>query len=64
MDNVKEWTSLPMPEVLTVTSRGKDWKRISAETFVMSSRRPRRSVDRTELNLHLKRMQLTAKSVT
>ena len=54
MDNVKEWTSLPMPEVLTVTSRGKDRKRISAETFVMSSRRPHRSVDRTELNLHLK----------
>ena len=28
MDNVKEWTSLPMPELLTRASCRKDWKRI------------------------------------
>ena len=32
MDNVKEWTSLPMPELLARASGRKDWKRISAES--------------------------------
>ena len=32
MDSIKEWTSLPMPELLTKTSCKKDWKRISAES--------------------------------
>ena len=31
MDNVKEWTFLSMPELLTMAFRRKDWKRISAE---------------------------------
>ena len=34
MNNVKEWTSLPKPELLTRSFRGKDWK-ISAESSLM-----------------------------
>ena len=49
MDNVKEWTSLPMPELLTRASCRKDWKKISAESFLMSRRRSNRSRDWTEL---------------
>ncbi len=37
MDNIKEWTSLPMPELLTRASCRKDWKRISAESSLMPS---------------------------
>ena len=33
--NIKEWTSLPMPELLTRVSFGKDGKRNSAESFFM-----------------------------
>ena len=40
MDNVKEWTSLPMPELFTTGSCRKDGKRISAESSVMSSDDP------------------------
>ena len=36
MENIKEWTSLPMPELLTRASCRKDWKRISAELSLMS----------------------------
>ena len=36
LDNIKEWTSLPMPEVLTRASCRTDWKRISAESSLMS----------------------------
>ena len=36
MDNIKEWTSLPMPELPTKASCRKDWKRISAESSLMS----------------------------
>ena len=36
MDNVKEWTSLPMPELLTMAFCRKDWKRFSAESSVVS----------------------------
>ena len=60
MDNVKEWTSLSVPEPLTTASRRKDWKRISAEWSLVSPhsnshppprpRRPNRSKNRTELN--------------
>ena len=32
MDNIKEWTSLPVPELLTRASCRKDWKRISAKS--------------------------------
>ena len=45
MGNIKEWTSLPMPELLTRASCRKDWKRISAESSLMSPRRPSRSRD-------------------
>ena len=36
MDNVKERTSLPMPELLERASCRKDWKRISADLSLMS----------------------------
>ena len=36
MDSINEWTSLPMPELLTRTSCNKDWKRISAESSLKS----------------------------
>ena len=35
MEDAKEWTSLPMPELLTRASSRKDWKRISAESTLM-----------------------------
>ena len=45
MDNIKEWTSLPMPELLTVAYCRKHSKRISAESSAISQRRPTRSRD-------------------
>ena len=45
VDNIKEWTSLPIPELLTRASCRKDWKRISAESSFMYPRRPNRSMD-------------------
>ena len=36
MDNIKEWTSLPMPALPTSASCRKDRKRISAESSVIS----------------------------
>ena len=39
MDSIKEWTSLSMPEMFTRASCRKDWKRISAESFLVSPRR-------------------------
>ena len=53
MDNIKERTSLPMPELFTMASRGKVWKRICAKSFLMSARRPNRSRDWTELDAAL-----------
>ena len=50
MDNIKEWTYLPMPKLLTRTSCRKDWKRISAESSIISRWRPDRSRDWTALN--------------
>ena len=38
MDNIKEWTSLPMPELLTMASCRKDWKRVYTESSLMSTR--------------------------
>ena len=38
----QEWTSLLMPELLTMASCRKDWKRISAESFLMPPPPPRR----------------------
>ena len=49
MNNIKEWTSLPMPKLLT---RAYYWKRISAELYLMSPRRPSWWRDRTELKLN------------
>ena len=40
MDNITESISLPMPELLTMASCRKDWKRISAASSLMSPRRP------------------------
>ena len=46
MDNIKEWTSLAMPELLTKASyEKKKWKKISVESFLMSPRRPNRPGD-------------------
>ena len=39
LDNIKEWTSLPMPELLTRASCRKDRKRITARSSLMSPRR-------------------------
>ena len=36
MDSEKECTSLPMTEQLTMAARRKDWKRISAQSSLMS----------------------------
>ena len=46
----KDGHSLHTQELLTRASRWKDWKRISAESSLMSPRRPNRSWDCTELN--------------
>ena len=35
MNIIKEWTSLPMPELLTRASCTKDWKRFCAESSLM-----------------------------
>ena len=45
MANVKEWTSLPVPEPFTTAFWRKNWKRISAELSVMSSWWPNWSKD-------------------
>ena len=36
MDNVERWSSLLMPESFMKASRRKDWKKISAESSLMS----------------------------
>ena len=51
MDNVKDWTSLPMPVLLTMASCRKDRKRVSAESSVVSRRQPSRSRGWTDLHL-------------
>ena len=45
MDNVKEWTSLPMPVRLTMVFCRKDRNRISAKSSLMCPRRPSRPGD-------------------
>ena len=42
MDNITEWTVLPVPELLTKASCRKDWKRISAKSSIMSPLWPSR----------------------
>ena len=49
VDNIKECTSLPMPELLTRASCRKDWERISAESTLMSPRWPNLSRDWTPI---------------
>ena len=49
VDNVKERTSLPMPESITRASRRKLWKRVSAEASNMFPRRSNWSGHWTEL---------------
>ena len=51
MVNIKEWTSLPIPELLTTASCRKDLKRISAKLSLMSPRPPTRSMDSNELDI-------------
>ena len=45
IDNIKEWTSLPIPELLTMAFCRKIWKRISAESSLMFPGRLTRSRD-------------------
>ena len=54
MDNIKKWTSLPMPELLTRAScrKKKSWKRIPAESSLMPPWRSYCSSDWTELLPH------------
>ena len=47
-EEMLEWSSLPMPELFTMASCGE--VKISAESSLMSPRRPNRSRDWTELN--------------
>ena len=49
LDNVKEWTSLPMAALPIMASHRKDWKRISAKSSLMSSQWPYWSRNSTEL---------------
>ena len=48
VDNIKEWTYLPMPELLTRVSCRKDWKKICAESSLMFPEDP--AGEGTELN--------------
>ena len=45
MDNAKVWTPLPIPELLVMASGRKDWKRISAESFLLFLKQPNGSSD-------------------
>ena len=40
MDNIKEWTYMPAPELLTWVACRKDWKRTSAELSLVSLWQP------------------------
>ena len=53
MDIIKEWTSMPMPKLLTGASCRKDWKRISAESSLMSPQTTQsvKGLNWTELNM-------------
>ena len=42
IDNIRDLTSPPVPELLTRASCSKDWKRIPAESFLMSPGQPNR----------------------
>ena len=50
-DEIKNWRSLPVPELLTMASCSTTgWKRISAKLSVTSHRRPNQSRDWNKLN--------------
>ena len=46
----QEWTSLPMPELLTMASHREEWKRISAESSFISPGHPSQSRRWPDLN--------------
>ena len=48
INNIKEWTSVLMPELPTKAFCRKDWKRISAKSSLISPKRHNRSRDWTE----------------
>ena len=48
-NNIREWTSLPMPKQLMRASRRKDWEKISAESSLMCPWQPNQPRDWTEL---------------
>ena len=51
MDNFKKWTFPSMPEMLIMAPCRKDWKRVSAESSVMSPQSANDSIGQgTELN--------------
>ena len=50
MDNIKEWNSLPMPELLTRASCRKDWKRIPGDRSLVSPQQHNLPKDWTELS--------------
>ena len=41
--DIKEWTSLPLPELLSMAACRRNWRRISAKSSVMSPWQPNRS---------------------
>ena len=44
-DDIKNWTSLEMPQLLTEVEDRRSWRRLSASTSLMSPRRPDRLRD-------------------
>ena len=60
MDNVKEWTSLPVPELFRRAFCRKDWKRISPESSIMSPDDP--IGHGTEMNRTANRVYLISSS--
>ena len=53
MDNMKEWTFLPMPELRTVAFCSKDWKRINAELCDIPPNPFHQGTEVNFLSLHL-----------
>ncbi|KAH3692846.1 hypothetical protein DPMN_194600 [Dreissena polymorpha] len=41
MDNVKEWTTLPIDELLSAAHNRPDWWRISVSSTIISPQRPK-----------------------
>ena len=56
MDNIKEWTSLPIPELLMMASSREQWKRISAESSGVLPNNPigqGTNINQPEIKTHL-----------